>query len=501
LRPVQLFKELIRLNRAGDISPELRAKLFGSVLLSLAALVFLGLVLSGGLMDSGVPVRLVQVAVLLLLVLVWRLWKRGNVALASNFLIYGFWLIVSLVVISESGRASHWLVPQFLLIVLARFITTGRAAILLGVLTAALDFSIYQFDLHQYLPPEWHELAMGTDWSAIAISFLFLLFIFYLADAVLRETLSRARFTEGRYRSLFDRTNDAIFIIAPDLKYIEVNQNAANLLGYSREDLIGKSVFDSVLQDDRESIGRYFAQLEKEGSLPVYERTLLRADSSRRIAEVSVAAVADERGNTLYFQSVMRDITERKRLEEQLHLSLGEMEALAMQDPLTGLLNRRAISDHAEAEWHRAQRERRPVCVALIDLDNLKTINDTLGHQVGDKVIEQLATTVGKTLRRYDWAGRWGGDEFMLVLPGTNLVEAQEIAERLRNHYNSSELIMEMKGGLNPFLSLGIACFSGRPGDEITPSQLFGQADKALYRAKQGGKDRIEVYRDTADGT
>jgi len=62
-------------------------------------------------------------------------------------------------------------------------------------------------------------------------------------------------------------------------------------------------------------------------------------------------------------------------------------------------------------------------------------------------------------------------------------------------------LIMEMKGGLNPFLSLGIACFSGRPGDEITPSQLFGQADKALYRAKQGGKDRIEVYRDTADGT
>ncbi len=500
MRPVQILKEFIRLNRAGDVSPELRAKLFGSVLLAFATLVLLGILLSGGLMDSDLPGRLVQVATVLLLVSIWWLWKRGKVGLAAYILVISFWLIASLVVVSEGGQASHWLVPQFLLLVLTRFIINGRAAILLGVLTVGMDYSIYLFDFNQYLPLEWRQLSRSTDWGAIALSFLFLLFILYIADTVLQETLSQARFTEGRYRSLFDKTNDAIFLIGPEHKYIEVNQNAADLLGYSREDLIGKSVFDSVPQDDRKTIGRYFAQLEKEGSLPLYEGNLLRADGSRRMTEVSVTTVTDERGKTLYFQSVMRDITERKRLEEQLRLSLGEMEALAMQDPLTGLLNRRAITDHAEAEWHRAQRERRPVCVALIDLDNLKTINDTLGHQVGDNVIEQLATTVGKTLRRYDWAGRWGGDEFMLVLPGTNLVEAQEITERLRNYYNSSELITELKGDLNPFLSLGIACFSGRPGDEITPSQLFGLADKALYRAKQGGKDRIEVYRDTADG-
>jgi len=326
-----------------------------------------------------------------------------------------------------------------------------------------------------------------------------LLFIFYIADTVLRETLSQARLTEGRYRNLFDKSNDAISIIGPDLNYLEVNQNAADLLGYKREQLIGKSVFETVPQDERKSVERYIAQIEKEGTLPPYERTLMRADGSRRIAEVSVNVVTDERGRTVYFQSVMRDISERKRLEEQLRLSLGEMEALAMQDPLTGLLNRRAITDHAEAEWHRARRDRRPFCVALIDLDNLKTINDSLGHQVGDRVIEQLASTVRKTLRRYDWAGRWGGDEFMLVLPGTNLVEAQDIVERLRSHYTASEIITEMKGDLNPYLSVGIACFSGRPGDEVTPGQLFGQADRALYHAKQGGKDRIEVYRDSVD--
>jgi len=118
---------------------------------------------------------------------------------------------------------------------------------------------------------------------------------------------------------------------------------------------------------------------------------------------------------------------------------------------------------------------------------------------MGDKVIVQLAATVRKTLRRYDWAGRWGGDEFMLVLPGTNLLEAQEIVERLRNHYNTSELMAEIKPHLHPRLSIGIACFSGRPGDETTSTQLFGQADQALYRAKQTGKDKVEVFRDAGD--
>jgi len=450
-------------------------------------------------MDAGLAVRLAQGAAVVLLLVIWWLWRRGKVMAAAYILVMGFWLIDSLVVISEAGRASHWLVPQFLLVILTRFIINGRAAILLGVATAVLDYSIYRYDLNQYLPADWHELAMGTDWGAITISFLFLVFIFYIADTVLRETLNHARTTEGRYRSLFDNTNDAIFLVGKDLKYREVNQKAANLLGYTREELVGKSVLDVVPADDRESVSRLFAQLEKEGSLPLYERNLVRADGSRRLAEVSITAVTDDEGQTLFYQSVMRDITERKRLEEQLRLSLAEMEALAMQDPLTGLLNRRAITDHAEAEWHRAQRERRPVCVALIDLDNLKAINDTLGHQVGDQVIEQLSSTVRKTLRRYDWAGRWGGDEFMLVLPGTNLVDAQEIAERLRQHYNASTLIADMKGDLSPFLSAGIACFSGRPGDEVTPTQLFGQADRALYRAKQGGKDRIEVHRDSDD--
>lgn len=499
MRPFQIIKDFIHLNRSGDVSLELRSRLFGPVLLGVAALVFLGMIISGGIIVADLEVRLVQLLCVALLGALWWMWKRGSVSLASNILVWGFWLVATLVVLSESGRASHWLVPQFLLIVLARFLINGRLAISLGVLTAAVDFLNYRYALHELLPVQWHELAMRSDWGAIAISFLFLLMIFYVADTVLRETLRTVGLTEGRYRTLFDKTSDAIFLISPELKYLDVNQNALDLLGYTHEEVVGKAILDVVPQEDRESVRKDFGQLEKGGYLPLYERVLVRSDGSRRVAEVNVNKVVDERGKTLYFQSVMRDITERKRLEEQLRISLGEMETLAMQDPLTGLLNRRAITDHAEAEWHRAQRERRPVCIALIDLDNLKNINDTMGHQMGDKVIEQLSTTVKRTIRRYDWAGRWGGDEFMLVLPGTNLVEAQEVTERLRAHYNSSDVIMEIKEDLDPYLSIGIACFSGRSGENTIATQLFEQADQALYQAKHSGKNRIEVFRDSQD--
>lgn len=473
--------------------------MFGVVFWVLSSLAALGFLLTGGMWEGYLVPRTIQIIIIVLFTFIWILWKRRKVSFAANLLVWGAWSLASLVVVSEAGRASHWLVPQFLLIVLARFILNGRVAILLAVLTAALDFAIYQFDLNNYLPMELRELAQGNDWAAIAISFSFLLFIFFLADTVLRETLRQARFTEGRYRSLFDKTNDAVFLIDLNLNYLEANQQAADFLGYSREELIGKSIIDVVPAEEAQSVRTNFQRLEKESSLPLFERTVVLKDGSRRTAEVSITMVADENGKPRYFQSVMRDVTIRKRLEEQLRYSLEEMETLAMQDSLTGLLNRRAITEHAEAEWHRSLREKRPMCIALIDLDNLKDVNDSEGHLMGDQVIVQLANVIKGSRRRYDWAGRWGGDEFMLVLPGSNLVDAQEVGERLRSLYAESDPVLSLPAEVRPYLSIGISCYSGRPGEEISLSHLIGQADKALYRAKQAGKNRVEIYLDLAN--
>ncbi|HEY4717970.1 MAG TPA: hypothetical protein VIH14_03060, partial [Anaerolineales bacterium] len=206
MRPSQQIRKFILLNRSGDVSLALRAKLFLPALIAGVLLALLGMLISGGLMSGRPVVQGIQLATLLLLLVVALLWRRGQVTRATYGLVLGFWVLIGLVIFSEAGRASYWLVPQFLLVILARFLINGRAALALGLATALADFSIYQFDLHQYLPAEWHELAMQSDWGAIAISFLLLIFIFYIADTVLHETMRRARLSEGRYRSLFEKT-------------------------------------------------------------------------------------------------------------------------------------------------------------------------------------------------------------------------------------------------------------------------------------------------------
>jgi diguanylate cyclase (GGDEF)-like protein/PAS domain S-box-containing protein len=492
------FAELIRLSRAGDISPELRVRLFGTVFWVITSLVLLGDILTGGITTTSPVPQLVQLIGLIFLIIVWLLWRSGRVTEATYFIVWSFWCLSTLVVISEAGRASHWLVPQFLLVVLTRFLLNGRVAILMGLVTAVTDFLIYYLELAMLLPASLHELAFGNDWPAIVISFLFLVFIFFLADVILRDTLQKARTTEGRYRSLFEKTNDAVFLIDPQLNYIEVNQQAAELLGYDPKELAGKPVSEVIAPTEVAAMKANFSRLEREDMIPLFERTMIRKDGSRIITEVNVSLTRDETGKPLYHQSVIRDITERKRLEEQLRYSLEEMQALAMQDPLTGLLNRRAVTEHAEAEWFRARRENRPLCAVLIDLDNLKVVNDTQGHATGDLIILELAKAVKANKRRYDWGGRWGGDEFLLLLPGANLVEAREVAERLRNSYKDSELVQRV--GQDASVSLGIACFSGRKGDETTLSQLLAQADQALYRAKEQGRDQVEIYRSEGQG-
>jgi diguanylate cyclase (GGDEF)-like protein/PAS domain S-box-containing protein len=306
--------------------------------------------------------------------------------------------------------------------------------------------------------------------------------------------MRRARENERFYRSLFDRTNDGVFTIDLNTRIFAINQKAADLLGYQVQELIGKPYAELVPQEERPNVGANFEALKTQGMTPLFERTLIRKDGSRFKVEFNATTINDEKGKLLYFQGVARDVTERKRLEDQLRYSLEEMETLAMQDSLTGLLNRRAITEHAEAEWHRAQRDSHPMCLVLIDLDNLKTVNDSLGHQMGDQVILELAHVITASKRPYDWAGRWGGDEFLLVLPGTTLTEARDVAERLRNKYVETDLVRTMGG--QALVSLGIACYSGRKEDETSLDKLITQADQALYRAKEQGRNQVEVYRD-----
>lgn len=495
MQVIQSLSKLLRLSRAGDISEELRSRYFGLVFWVTTFIIPLGWAFSGRIIEAAPFIRGVQIFSFSFLGLLWLLWRRGKVTLATHLLVWVFWALATGVVVIEANSNNIWLVPQFLLIVLTRLLLSGRVAMFMALLTLIIDILIFSLSLHLYLPPYLSQMAQNTEWTPLVISFISLVFIFLLGDLVLRDSLAEARRNEGRYRSLFTRTNDAVFLIDPRLRYLEVNEQGAALLGYSPEELVGKPMAEVIAPTELTAMKANFSRLQREGVLPLFERTMIRKDGSRIITEISINLVTDEEGQPLYHQSVVRDITERKRLEDQLRYSLEEMQALAMQDPLTGLLNRRAVTEHAEAEWFRAQRETRPLCLVLIDLDNLKAINDTQGHAVGDKVILELARCIKIQKRRYDWSGRWGGDEFLLVLPGTTLSEAGDVAERIRNQYTSSPLVLET--GEDASLSMGVACYSGRRGDEIELSRLLSQADAALYTAKQSGKNQVQLYRDS----
>jgi diguanylate cyclase (GGDEF)-like protein len=171
------------------------------------------------------------------------------------------------------------------------------------------------------------------------------------------------------------------------------------------------------------------------------------------------------------------------------HALLHEVvEQRAISDGLTGLSNRRHCEERLADEIARSQRYGAPLALIICDIDEFKAANDTHGHAFGDLVLREFAGILGETLRDVDVSGRWGGEEFLIVLPGTSLDGAVEAAERIRSGFAALELSGET-GPVRMTASFGVASFV--PGTE--PDQLVRSADEALYEAKRRGKDRVRT--------
>jgi diguanylate cyclase (GGDEF)-like protein len=179
------------------------------------------------------------------------------------------------------------------------------------------------------------------------------------------------------------------------------------------------------------------------------------------------------------------------KLEEQLREAHRKMEVLAMEDGLTGLFNRRAIEEHAGAELDLAKRKERALSVLLLDIDHFKSINDRYGHKSGDEALRQLANILSENLRQYDRAGRWGGEEFIVILPETELQEAMHVAERLRSRVEQASISPENGETFSMQISLGVASVCA-PYPSL--AKLIDAADTALYEAKQSGRNRVRCY-------
>ena len=296
------------------------------------------------------------------------------------------------------------------------------------------------------------------------------------AEEALRES-------EKRYRQIVDNADDIIYGVDNRGQFTFINPVAARITRYSEHELIGKHYLDFVSPAYRKDTQRFYRlQLVRRRLNTYYEFPIVTKDGTEVWLGQNVQLVI-EGGRVAGFQAVSRDITERKRAEETI-------KELAYQDALTGLPNRVLFNDRFSMALARARRHQQRLGIMLLDLDHFKDINDTLGHSVGDKLLRIVGERLAGLLRTSDTIARMGGDEFLLLLTeiarlNDVMTIAQKILRVLRKPFaiDNHELMITT--------SIGITIF---PDDGDTADSLLKNADIAMYRAKERGRDNFQCY-------
>ena len=194
------------------------------------------------------------------------------------------------------------------------------------------------------------------------------------------------------------------------------------------------------------------------------------------------------RGNQEYWDALEN--------EYLLEIKSQELVRLSNTDVLTGLHNRRYFDDEFEKEWNRSERNHSMLSIILFDIDHFKNVNDTFGHQAGDEYLKKTAETLNSVFKRdYDIVARYGGEEFIVLLAGINADQARQMAENVRKRIES--MIIDHRGKkVGATISAGIICCI--PNLNTIPDSIISCADQALYKAKQGGRNRVAVYTSTS---
>lgn len=212
---------------------------------------------------------------------------------------------------------------------------------------------------------------------------------------------------------------------------------------------------------------------------------------TRQVQERTTALQASNTQLTETNKVLVRTVSDLQEAQSQILRQHQELERLASRDPLTGCLNRRAFFAEFEKAFAQSRDHGAELCCLMVDIDHFKRVNDQFGHAVGDQAIQAVAACLSAGLRLTDVVGRYGGEEFCLMFPGTTLHEASNLAERLRTHVEAeaAERVRTV-----PRLAITVSCGISSTGfGARTPLELVDQADKALYAAKEGGRNCVMV--------
>lgn len=305
-------------------------------------------------------------------------------------------------------------------------------------------------------------------------------------DITQRKNMELALETEkNTVQNYLDIVGVMILVLDINNNVMLINRRGCEILGYSADEVIGKNWMDNFLPERvRSEVQNVSTSLmePKQSKITYFENPVLTKNGQERIIAWNNTPLLDTKGNTIGLLTSGEDITERLAAEENSRY-------LANYDPLTGLPNRAYLDEHIKYTLSLAKRNDGTLAVMFLDLDHFKDINDTLGHNIGDKLLIESAKRLQSTMREEDTVARLGGDEFIILLPNLKMKGASRVAQKLLGIMKQPLQIESHDLSLTA--SIGIAIY---PNDGNDFEALYKNADTAMYRAKQDGRNGYSFF-------
>ena len=291
-----------------------------------------------------------------------------------------------------------------------------------------------------------------------------------------RQAEEALRSSEEKYRTIVETMKEGYCEVGSDGRVAFVNSAMCEITGYDQGEVVGMYRWQLVADDSREEVQAIFdSLLDGSDDIAEFEYPILRKDGQRRHIGVSVSVIRNTAGYRSGYRTIVRDVEARKRYEEELIY-------MAYHDSLTGLKNRKGFYERLDADITRAKRYGGRVVLMYIDIDRFKEVNDTFGHEAGDRVLQEITHRLLANLRQCDCVARIGGDEFAVVLADEHGSDAvlEKLLGILAVPYGVGAGVVDYISG-----SIGVALF---PDDAVTANDLIQYADSAMYAVKRGKK-------------
>jgi diguanylate cyclase (GGDEF)-like protein/PAS domain S-box-containing protein len=337
-----------------------------------------------------------------------------------------------------------------------------------------------------------------SEWGLLAV--LALLCLSACAGALVNHMLAGRRSTHpsadadelAMLRAVVASVPDCIYVKDSSSRFLLANQSTVDAMAAgSIANLVGKTDFDFYPRDLAQSFHADEQEVIRSGNpLIGHDETSHQPDCEARCTLTTKVPLRDPAGNVLGIIGIGRDITALKRTEAELQDAKEKLRFKATHDSLTSLLNREAILDALDRELARGDRENGSTILLLGDLDYFKSINDVHGHLVGDHVLRNVAERLAGAVRVYDYVGRYGGEEFLVVLAGCQDADVLARADQIRQAVTGMP-VQTPQGPLTVTISMGVVAV--RQWGRLPLEGILREADIALYEAKRNGRNRCKV--------